>query len=59
MTTPRDGRSYTEARDRAARDGTAYRRGLAWLGVLAVGLAVAGAAAVLIYAAFAGVIGGD
>jgi hypothetical protein len=58
VTTPGDERSRDQARDRAARDEAGYRRGLAWLGVLALGLALAGVAAFLIYAAFANVFGG-
>jgi hypothetical protein len=55
---PGDDRSADEARDRAARDEAGYRSGLAWLGVLATGLALAGGLAYLVYAAFAGVFGG-
>ena len=58
MTTPGDERSRGAARDRAARDEAGYRRGLAWLGVLALGLALAGAAAYLVYTTFANVFGG-
>jgi hypothetical protein len=46
-----------EARDRAARDRSAYLGGLAWLGVLLVGLALAGGLVYAVYRAFAGFFG--
>jgi hypothetical protein len=54
----RDDRSLDEARDRSARDAARYRGGLAWFGVLAAGLALAGGLAYLVYVAFSGVFDG-
>jgi hypothetical protein len=58
VTTPGGERSRDEAHDRAARDEASYRRALAWLGVLALGLAVVGVVVFLIYATFTDVFGG-